>query len=119
MDDHLGIAVGIELVTSPLQFAAQVGEVVDLPIEDYPDGPVLVVDRLLSAGEIDDAEPAHPEPCGAFRVDSFIVGAAMDDRPTHPLHVGGFDDGATLADDARYSTHWPISFSSCNLPTSG
>src|SRR5690349_15230846 len=112
MDDDLGIAVRVETVPTHLEFAAEFREVVDFFVEDDPDASVLVVDRLLPAGHINAAEPAHPEPYRALRVDPFIVGATVDDRLTHPLDVGGFDDCTPLTGDTRYSTHWPISFSS-------
>src|ERR1035438_3469332 len=118
MDDHLSIAVGVELVASPLYLAAQFREVVDLSVEDHPDCPVFVVNGLLPAGQVNDAEPAHTQPHRTLRVDPFIIGPAVNDRLAHPVHVGGFDDFAPLPDDARYSTHWPISFSSCALPAS-
>jgi hypothetical protein len=44
-----------------LELAPQVAVVVDLAVEDDPDGAILVADRLLAVVEIDDAQPPHAE----------------------------------------------------------
>ena len=44
-----------------LEPVPQGGEVVDLAVEDGPDGAVLVGQRLMPAGQVDDREPAEPE----------------------------------------------------------
>ena len=40
---------------------AHLGEVVDLAVEDHLDAAVLVADRLIAGGEVDDAETAMAE----------------------------------------------------------
>ena len=61
MDDHLGVAVRAEAVPARLELGADVGEVVDLAVEDDPDRAVLVGERLIAGREIDDAQAAMPE----------------------------------------------------------
>jgi hypothetical protein len=57
MDDHLGIGLGRESVPLGFEGWTDFSEVVDFTIEDDGNRPGLVEDRLLPAGEIDDAEP--------------------------------------------------------------
>ena len=51
----------VERVPAGVELRAQLAIVVDLAVEDHPDRAVLVADRLMAAGEIDDAQPAHAE----------------------------------------------------------
>src|SRR2546426_3304532 len=72
VNDHLRVSAGVEAVATTFQCRAQLWEVVDLPIEDDPDGSVLVVDGLMSSGQIDDTQSTHAQ-CGtALSVDSFV-----------------------------------------------
>ena len=67
-----------------LEVGAQLAIVVDLAVEDDPDGAVLVADRLVAAGEVDDAAAAAcPRPTRAVDVDAFVVGAPVNDGLTH------------------------------------
>ena len=63
-----------------LQLGADVGEVVDLAVEDDLDRPVLVAERLIAGREVDDAQPAVAE--ADPRVDEIAGGvrAAMRER---------------------------------------
>jgi hypothetical protein len=47
------------------QSAAQVLEIIDLAVEDDGDRLILVIDRLVAAGEVDDGKPAMAEPDAA------------------------------------------------------
>ncbi len=49
---------GAEPMAARFELGAQLGEVVDLAVEDDPDRAVLVGHRLIAGGEIDDAQPA-------------------------------------------------------------
>ena len=64
VDDRLGVAVGRKTWPRALEVAPQLAVVVDLAVEDDPDGAVLVGDRLMAAFEVDDAEPAHRQANG-------------------------------------------------------
>ena len=71
-------------MTAALQIAADVGVVVDLAIEDDPDGTVFVRRRLLTGAQIDDAEAAMSE-CGVgVKVQAGLVRAAVDEDLSHP-----------------------------------
>ena len=59
-------------------------EVVDFAVEDDPDGPIFVVDRLMSRRQIDDAQPPHAERNPLVHEPAFVVGAAMPDDLAHP-----------------------------------
>ena len=88
-----------------LELGAQPLEVVDLAVEDDPDGAVLVVDRLVAAGEVDDREPAHPERGAVPREPALPVGPAMHDRGQHPLDAGVARGRRRLAPDAADAAH--------------
>ena len=48
MNDHLGIRVGVKLVTKAFKLFPQLWEIVDFSVKDNPDRSVLIVDRLVS-----------------------------------------------------------------------
>ena len=62
-------------------------EVVDLAVGDDLHRAVLVRERLLAAGDVDDRQPAHGEADARQQDAALVVGAAMVQRPDHPLHV--------------------------------
>jgi hypothetical protein len=66
VDDHFRVTVGIEAVTAFFKISAQFGEVVDLAVENDPNCFVFVEHRLVSAGQIDNAETAHAQSHAAF-----------------------------------------------------
>ena len=49
MNDRFGVAVGIKGVAEFFELLAELEIVVDLAVENYPGGAVLIVDGLLSA----------------------------------------------------------------------
>ena len=58
VQDDLGVGAGPEPVPSRLQPGPQILEVVDFPVEDDPEGFVLVGHRLVPLeGKVDDAQP--------------------------------------------------------------
>ena len=83
MDDRFRIGIGGETVPAGLQIRSELPIIVDLAVEDDPDRPILVRNRLMAAGDVDDAEPAHPEAHGAVHVDAFVVGTPVNDGLTH------------------------------------
>jgi hypothetical protein len=88
------------------QSVAQLRVVVDLAVLDDVDGAVLVGDRLVPAGEVDDREAARPDPRIAIDVLAAAVGAAV---PQGRGHVGDQLTPRRLptvdGDDATDSTH--------------
>ncbi len=83
VEDHLGVAARPELVAAPDQFLAQRDVIVDFAAEH--DGDAIVgVHRLLAAGQVDDAEPAHAQPDIGGDMKAAVIGAAMEDGVVHP-----------------------------------
>src|SRR4029077_1084782 len=60
VDDDLSVGVRIEVVSTAFQLSAKLRKVVNLSVENNPDALIFVVNRLMSAGKVDDAKPAHP-----------------------------------------------------------
>jgi hypothetical protein len=83
VDDHLGVGMGAEPVARALQLRAQVREVVDLAVERHPDAAVLVRQRLLTRGDVDDAQPAMREADALAHVVPVGVGAPVRDGVRH------------------------------------
>ena len=100
--ERLGIARGPQLVALLLQLRAQVAVVVDLAVEDGDDRAVLVEDRLVAAGEIDDAQTARAERDAVVREVALAVGPAMDDPIRHPADESLVALRANVSDDATH-----------------
>ena len=77
MNNNLGIATGIETVTTGLQSPPQLWKIVNFAIENHPDALVLVVYRLVAPGHIDDAQPPHPQPYAIAHIEPFVVRTPM------------------------------------------
>ncbi len=77
MNDHLGVAAGPEAVSKLREFRDQRLIVVDLAVEDDDHAAVLVEQRLLPGGEVDDREPAMAEPQAGLGVQPDLVRPAM------------------------------------------
>src|SRR5439155_18392030 len=74
-----------EAVARRLQLAPQFGEVVNLAVEDDPDRAVFVVNRLMSARQIDNAQAPHPERDAGLDEHTFVVRSAMTDDVAHAM----------------------------------
>ena len=61
VNQHFGVGIGSESVSRGLKLAAQFAEVVDLTVENYGDGSVLVGDGLRPRGQVYDLQPAHTQ----------------------------------------------------------
>ena len=103
--DRLGVARRPEPVTAGLEVGPQLGEVVDLAVEDQPHRAVLVGDRLVAGGEVDDAEAAHPEHRAGPRVEAFIVRAAVDHGAAQGAHLIETHGLSGQASEAGETTH--------------
>ena len=77
MQDDFGVAVRAEHMAFRLQLRTQIEEVVNLAVKDNAAGLILVPNRLLPAGQINDAEPAHPKEDLPSHPGSIFVRAAM------------------------------------------
>src|SRR6185436_11995071 len=87
--DDFGVGVRGKAVAGGFEIPAELLEVVDLAVEDDRDAAVLVVDRLMSGRDVDDAQPPHAEADPRLHERSLIVGPAVaydlahvaDERP--------------------------------------
>ena len=107
MDERLGVGVGAERVPGARELVAQLGVVVDLAVLDDDDAAVLVRDRLVAAGEVDDREAPRAERDLAVDVLAGAVGAAVDELGAHRakrLDVGVPVGGRDPADPAHAPT---------------
>ncbi len=78
----------IELVPRGLEFTPQLRVIENLPVVDDPEGPVLVVDRLVAALEVEDAQPGGAQTDPLVHVDSEGIGPAVADEREHPSQQG-------------------------------
>src|SRR2546427_720358 len=85
MDDHFRIGGGRKHMAALLQLSAEVAKVVDLTVKHHPNPAVLVVDRLASGLQINDAQAAHTQAHALVpsEIEPLIVGAPMDERRAH------------------------------------
>src|SRR5271165_3756496 len=106
MHNDFRVAARIQPVPAFLQFSAQLGEIVNFAVKHNPHVALFVVDRLVPAGNVDDAEPAHAK-CGASsHKKAFVIRTTMDDRITHPAdRLGILRCAGTGIGNARNSTH--------------
>src|SRR5262249_28697533 len=81
--DGFRVAVASELVPAAFEFLAQFAEVVDFAVENRPDRPVFVKDRLMPACRIDDAQAPHSQAAAALCEHAFIVRATVHHRLAH------------------------------------
>src|SRR5262245_19206529 len=80
--------------------------VVDLPVEYDVDRTILVDHRLVAAGHVDDAEPAHPDRDAGSDVVATVVGAAVSNRVAHPAKpLRGIRPIGRLTHKAGYPAH--------------
>src|SRR5262249_14249776 len=91
MDKHLGIAVGSETMPLGLEIGTERLEVVDLAVEDDLDGAVLVADRLIASGQVDDRQATVDETDSRLGKEALRVGPAMRDALAHSSQNRIFD----------------------------
>ena len=101
--EDLGVRPGPELMSRRRQLPVERFVVVDLAVEHDEHAAVLVRDRLVAAGQVDDAEAAHAEADPALDEGAPVVGAPMADGIAHPLHFGiGDGSGSDRPYDAAH-----------------
>src|SRR6185295_11799045 len=82
---HLGVARRAEAVSLALEDYAQLTMVVDLAVLDDMNRAVLVRDRLVAAGEVDDGQAARGQCDGAVDDVALAVRAPVAERVVHGL----------------------------------
>ena len=106
VNDHLGVGLGVKLVSESLELGAQLAKVVNLAVEHRLQRAVFVVHRLVTTGEIDDREPAHSDHGLLVMEQPLVVGAAMGDGRVHRVtYRGSRKRCAGCGDDARDPAH--------------
>ena len=75
--DDLGIGTRAKGVTKALQFGNQFDKVVNLAVEHHHHAAVLIEQRLLTAGDVDDGQAPVAETHARFEVQASLVRAAM------------------------------------------
>src|SRR2546427_5305279 len=109
MDDHLRIGGGRKRMAALLKFPAEVAKVVDLTVKHHPDRGVLVVDRLASGLQVDDAQAAHTQAHALVpsEIEPLIVGAPMDERRAHRAQLFQRDRLPLETHYSRNAAHCP------------
>jgi hypothetical protein len=83
MDNNLRVGLCSENMAFLLQLLPQALVIVDFAVVDNPDGLVLVTERLMPTGQINDAEAAVAKTDPTIEVKALIVRATMGDHLQH------------------------------------
>jgi hypothetical protein len=104
--DRFGIGTSTVLVAGGLEPSADGLMVVNLAIEDDPDGVVFVRQRLVACRQIDNAQPTMAKRRVAIDKQAGIIRSTMGDDITHPDHAFAIIRMERLGrDDAGNSAH--------------
>ena len=90
---NFGVRLGVEAMAPRFKIRTQLGVVEDLPVEHDPHGAVFVVDRLVPAAQIDDAQPGVGEARGPIEIKTGGIRPPVLDEADHLLQkirVRGF-----------------------------
>ena len=109
MNEYLRVRLCDEVVTAEHEALAQVAIVVQLAIEDDRDILGFVPGGLVASGQIDDAQPAHPQ-CKSRRPriagkKPFFIRTAMVHRRGHRPYARLSVCAARSERDAAYTAH--------------
>ncbi len=102
VDEHLGVGGGAEAVAAALELTAQLAVVVDLAVLDDDDAAVLVGDRLIAAGEVDDRESPHRQRHAVSGKAALAVRPPVHEPRVHPPHRLGVRAGPDHATDPTH-----------------
>src|SRR5262249_25942687 len=109
MHDDFAVALRAERVTAGLQSASELDVVVDLPVHDEDDRSVLIRQRLVPAGDIDDRQAAESECDPIIDVEPVIIRSAVDHGRSHALHSGAIGSAEHPSDAAHWCVRAPAS----------
>jgi hypothetical protein len=104
MRDHFCIAGGGGVSAAPFELAPELDVVVDFAVLRDGDA-VADADGLVSAGDVDDAEPRRAECGGTIGKETPVVRTAMLERRDHSVDALGRRRRAVQRDETRYATH--------------
>src|SRR3546814_1989904 len=114
MDDDLGVADAAEHVAGAAQCRVQFLEVVYLAVVDVRDAAILVVHRLLAAGEVDDRKAAVTQPDAAVDEKAATVRPAVREAVGHRLEQVPVDRPPVFAAENTYKAAHALSFGGCD-----
>ncbi len=83
VDHDLCVGLRVEPVAPRFQFLPEFRVVENFSVKDDPNGPVLVVNWLISASKIDDAQPGMGQPCNAIPVNAGCIRAPVAQQTDH------------------------------------
>src|SRR5262249_15800738 len=111
VQDDFRISVRREPMAACLQVPSQLDVIEHFAVEDDPQGPVFVGDRLLTGMQIDDAQPCAAEGNPIVGVDAELVGTPVAETRQHAPHVsvGRWRVDRRL-EDSGDAAHYPSSF---------
>src|SRR5262249_1617244 len=81
----LRVAVSLKATAARFEQLARFEEVVNFAVENDPDRAVVVGHRLVAAGAVDDAEPAHGDDGVGLGMNAALVGTAVDQHGVHAV----------------------------------
>ena len=105
MRDHFGVAGRRQSPSRPQQLIPELDVVVDLAVLHHGDGAAVDRDRLMTAGDVDDAQARRAQRGGTVGEHAAIVGAAMAQRRHHarePIRIGPVTGQRDEACDAAH-----------------
>jgi hypothetical protein len=79
--------------------------VVDLSVEHYPDGAILIVDRLVTRVYVDDRQSTHTQRSTIAEVIAFVIGATMRQQCAHFLRARLVSPTDISTDNANNTAH--------------
>src|SRR6185295_14695565 len=91
MDNDFGIGLRAELESVPLQFALQLGEIVNLPIEHHPYRLFRIRHWLMATRKVNDGKAAKTKPQWTVKEEAFVIRSAVHDRIGHSPDCCLFD----------------------------
>src|SRR5713226_5845297 len=83
VDNNFGVCVGLEDMAGSFELRAKLLEVVNLSVQYYPDRFAFVGARLVAAGQVNNAQPTHPQCDSSAEIMAFIIWASMHDGAAH------------------------------------
>jgi hypothetical protein len=103
--------MSFEDVSPSFQLMFEVDEVVDLAVENDSGGAIFTGHGLVSAGDVDDREPAHAQRYAILYQHPLIIGTTMLNDPAHAIEylcarcsLASFA-GAPEINESSYATH--------------
>src|SRR5262249_51762236 len=117
VNDDLRVRLGGKAMSACEQRFAQLAVVVDLPVQDDDDRPVLVEDRLVAGIQVDDRQTLNAEADVAIDVDAARVRPSVLDDSAHLLDQRAIHSAVRPGDFPRDPTHGrSVTWQSCADP---